>query len=94
MFVARIQLNLHECRRRFIVQQLKKLRDTSPEFELMAQAFLRAVRPAARPRTANMRVQTIGFQVRFSCGFEYCKASLMTSRASSNDSLSMRPSDA
>ena len=73
MFVARIQLNLHECRRRFIVQQLKTTARHITEFELMAQAFLRAVnaqqRVHARP---NMRVQTISLQVRFSCGFD-CK---------------------
>ena len=73
MFVARIQLNLHECRRRFIVQQLKTTARHVTEFELMAQAFLRAVnaqqRVHARP---NMRMQMIGFQVRLSCGFE-CK---------------------
>ena len=71
MFVTRIQLDLHERRRRLVVQQLKATARHISEFELMAQAFLRAVyaqqRIHARP---NMFMQMIGFQIRFARGFE------------------------
>ena len=73
MFVACIELRLHERRRCLIVQQLKTLTRHVAKFQLMGATFVHAVDlQQGHDTRPNVLVQSICFQIRLLQGFS-CK---------------------